>query len=400
MKLSDGTVIPSAFRASTMDLSQGAHKVGRFVGLKIGTILAVRYINSNEGLQMSRLQSSGGKAGEAYETVYDVRVDEMLYKPFVCVGCRTLKPFFGPNNYFEVIHESSNLSKGYTPQGMFSEEPGSLAGARCVLMFLEGEASTPVIVGFLNHPARKSKITESDGLQLGFEFNGINVTIDKDGAFTLLASGPLTTPQAISHVPLPQLDIRKDPVNGPLKVIIDKTFNFKLIDVIGQTIDVSHSTPNTGTILFSNGDDLIQIDKTLMGGTITINSSLNLEEDCKNYALNASTRADIKTGALKIGADVSAEIDTKTFTLNSNTSVTIKTAQMKVNCQATFALETKTMSFKGATGELLNILVGIVNGIGNCTPSSPVGPCAPISGSPQWAIQVQGAINNLQGLIG
>ena len=400
MKLSDGTIISSAFRATNMNLSHGTDGVGKQNNLKIGTVIAVRYVDSSDGLQMSQSLHNGGKDGTPYETVYDVRIDEQLYKPFMCVGCRVLKPFFGPNNYFEVIHESASASEGYSERLLYGQNAESLTGARCILLFLEGEASAPVILGFLNHPARKSKIAESDGLQLGFEFNGINVTIDQDGAFTLLASGPLIDPVTAPYVPVIEADIRKDPINGPLKVIIDKTFNFKLIDVIGQTIDVSHSTPNTGTILFSNGDDLIQIDKTLMGGTITINSSLNLEEDCKNYALNASTRADIKTGALKIGADVSAEIDTKTFTLNSNTSVTIKTAQMKVNCQATFALETKTMSFKGVTGELLNILVGIVNGIGNCTPSSPVGPCAPISGSPQWVIQVQGAINNLQGLIG
>jgi hypothetical protein len=383
-----------------MDLSHSIDKLSRHNNLKIGTIVAVRYIDTKEGLQASQVQNSEGSQGSAYETVYDVKIDDMMYKPFMYSGCRVLKSFFGPNNYYEVIHESADLSPTYTERTLYAQQPESLAGARCVLLFLEGEATAPVILGFLNHPARKSKVTNDKGVHLGFEFNGINVTIDKDGAFTLLASGPLLPPASAIGVPLPELDIRKDPINGPLTIAIDSQFNFSLTDVIGQMISVTHDSPLTGIIEVGNGSDSISIEKAVAGGTISIISSKSLSESCMDYVLDASLSADITTKTLKIGADVSTEITTKTFKLDSSVSAEIKTAQMKINCQATFALETATMSFKGAAGELLSILNDIFTGIGSCTVASPVGPCAPMQGAPQWAAQVQLALVKLKALMG
>lgn len=400
MKLSDGTVIPSSFRAKSMDLNHGVDKIAKQNNLKIGTVVAVRYIDSSYGLQSSQVQNSDGSQGSAYETVYDVKVDDMMYKPFMYSGCRVLKSFFGPNNYYEVIHESADLSPTYTERTLYLQQPESLAGARCVLLFLEGEATAPVILGFLNHPARKSKITNDKGVHLGFEFNGINVTIDKDGAFTLLAAGPLLPPASVVGVPLPEINIRKDPINGPLKISIDSQFNFSIEDVAGQYIKINHDTPLAGTIDVGNGSDSISIKKALAGGTITITSSKALDESCMNYTLDASLDASITTKKLTIGADVSTEVTTKTFKLDSGISTEIKTAQMKINCQATFALETATMSFKGAAGELLAILSDIFTGLGSCTVASPVGPCAPIQGAPQWAAQVQLALVKLKALMG
>lgn len=400
MALNDGTIISSAFGAGSLDLSLGTHGIGRQNNLKIGTVIAVRYIDSTNGIQMSQSRNSKGKDGFAYETVYDVKIEEMMYKSFIFPGCRVLKPFFGPNNYFEVIHESADISPTYAERRLLAENASSLAGARCILAFLEGEASAPIILGFLNHPARKSKITEDKGIHLGFEFNGINVTIDKDGAFKLIASGPLLPPTSIPAVPLPEIDIRQDPINGPLTIAIDSSFNFELTDVVGQTISLTHGTPVTGSILIGNGDDSISIDLSPLGGTISITSSKSLSEECEDYVLSAGVSADITTKALTINADVSTEITTGNFKLDSSIAAEFKAKQIKIDSMTTFALKTTTMSFKGASGELLAILDEIFTALGTCIIASPVGPCSAIQASPQWAAQIQLALVKLKSLMG
>lgn len=400
MRLSDGTILSAAFGSEPLDLNQRGSS-GRQSKLKIGTIIAVRYVDSKEGLQMSKVQDSTGKEyATAYETVYDVKIDDMMSRPFMCVGCRVLKPFYGPNNYFEVIHESADLSTTYTQNTSLTQESDSLAGSRCVLLFLEGEASAPVILGFLNHLARPSKVTNAQGVHLGFEFNGINVTIDKDGAFTLLASGPLLPPASIPYTPLPELDVRLDPINGPLTISIDKQFNFSLLDIVGQTISITHSSPLAGAIEIGNGDDSVLIEKAAAGGTITITSSKALAESCIEYTLDATSSIDMTTKTFTIGADVSAEITTGNFKVDASIGLDLKTPQMKIECQATFALKTTTMSFKGGTGELLSIINDLFTGLGGCTVASPVGPCAPLQGAPQWPATVQMALVKLQGLMG
>ena len=400
MKLLDGTVIPSSFRAKSFDSGHGAYGVGKQNNLKIGTIIAVRYIDSTEGLQESKMNTSEGDSGIAYETVYDVKVDDMLYRPFIVNGCRMIQPFFGPNNYFEVIHESTASGTGFIEKTMFQQAAESLAGARCVLLFLEGESGAPVILGFLTHPSRKSKITKDKEIQMGFEFNGFGATIDKDGAFTLTAAGPFVPAINVPIGPIVETGIRVDPVNGPLTIAIDKQFNFTLTDIAGQIISVTHDSLVSGIIALDNGSDSIKISKAAAGGTIAIISSKTFSEACMEYTLDASTTAAITTKTLTIAADVSTEITTKNFKLQADIGAEINGAQVKIAAQTTFALECATMKLKGATGELLAILDEIFTGLGGCTVASPVGPCAPLQGAPQWAASVAAALIKLKGLMG
>lgn len=438
MKLPDGTVIPSALRAAEMDLSHSQKNILKNTNLKIGTIIAVRYVDSDDksGVQSSQSVDSKGSLQDAYETVYDVRVDENTYRPVMVNGCRALKPFWGVNNYFEVIHESAKTAATFTESspipgvGMFVQSPDTMVGARCVVLYIEGQPTAPVIVGFLTHPARKSKIAKEQEHHLEFEFQGLKVSVDKDGAFTLLAQGPLLPPVAVPPAPVPELDVRMDPVNGPFSIEIDKQFNFTMYDVIGQTISITHDSPVAGIIEIGNGDDFISFEKAAAGGTITLTSSKALDiaaqestfESSKSldvtspaFTLTADTSAEFTVGDLKVDASKSAALTcpqikveaskSAEFTIGdlkieASTGAAVKAKQLKIESDTTFELKCKTMKLAGASGELLAILKEIIEGIGGVTVASPLGPCAPVQGAPQWAAKVVPALTKLQSLMG
>jgi len=400
MKTPDGTIISSAFRGKPVDIAHGADKIGRQNNIKIGTVVAVRYIDSSEGLQASASNDSSGQSGTAYETVYDVKVDDMMYRPFILSGCRALKSFYGPNNYFEVIHESADISSTYSDRTLFKQTASMLTGSRCIVAFLEGESTVPVILGFLTHPARKSQIAESDEIQLGFEFNGFGVKIDKDGAVTITAAGPLTPPIGVLVGNVPETGIRMDPINGPLTIEIDNQFNFALTDIAGQYINVTHDSPLSGSVEVGNSSDNVVITMSPAGGEVAITSSKTLSESCLEYTLDATTSADITSKTFSISADISAEIKTGNYKLDASIGANLKGAQMKVEATTTFALKCATMKLEGAAGELLSILNDIFTGLGGCAISSPVGPCAPIQASPQWTATVQTALIKLKALMG
>ena len=400
MKLSDGSVISSSLGLSPIDLSTGSNNIKRQNNLKIGTVVAVRYIDSTEGIQMSRVQNSSGGEGTAYETVYDVKVDDMMFRSFIYAGCRVLKSFYGPNNYFEVIHESASISPTYSDSTLFSQTASMLTGSRCILAFLEGESTVPIILGFLTHPARKSQIAEADEIQLGFEFNGFGVKVDKEGAVTITAAGPLTPPVGVLAGSVPETGVRMDHINGPLTIEIDNQFNFALTDVAGQYVNIKHDSPISGGIEIGNGSDSIAINLSPAGGEIAITSSKSLAESCLEYTLDATTSADITAKTFSISADVSAEIKTGNYKLDASIGANLKAAQMKIEAQTTFALKCTTMKLEGAAGELLSILNDLFTGLGGCAISSPVGPCAPIQAAPQWAATVATALVKLKDLMG
>lgn len=438
MKLSDGTVIPSALRASTLDTSHGQKGILKFSYLKLATIIAVRYVDSEDkdGIQSSQSVDEKGAKQDAYETVYDVRVDENGYRPVIINGCRALKPFYGVNNYFEVIHEASKTSPSFTMEspvpgvGLFGQSPDTLVGSRCVVLFIEGQPTAPVIVGFLTHPARKSKITKEKEQHLEFEFQGLKASIDKDGAFTLLAQGPLAPVPAVPPAPVPEVDLRMDPVNGPFSIEIDKEFNFNMYDVIGQTISITHDSPMSGIIDIGNGDDFISFEKAAAGGTVLLTSSKTLTIEAKDSTFDASQSLDVTSPAFTLTADTSAEFTVGDWKVEASKSTSIKSPQIKVEASSTaefkvgdlkieastgaevkapklkadvqtaFELKCTTMKFTGATGELITLLAEILEGLGSATVASPLGPCAPIQGAPQWAAKVVPALEKFKKLKG
>jgi hypothetical protein len=399
MKLSDGTIVPASFGASEMKLSMGHSNVGRVSTTKIGTIIACRYIDSTEGLQGSVVNSSEGKLGAPFDNTYDIRIDEQSSKPFIVTGARVLKPFYGTQNYFEVIHESSDLASGLMDNLVYTQRPDVLVGARCIVTFLESNPTCPIILGFLTHPGRKSKIASDLGVHLEFEFQGLNVSIAESGAFSLKAQGPLLPRVMVPELAAPELDIRQDPINGPFTIEIDESFNFTMLDVAGQGISISHTSPITGEMKFGNDTNFLSIANTPGAGGIVLQSDLSLDLTSKQIVIFSDISASVSTLSLSLQADADFSISSGTFSAESKATLDMKALSIALEAQTTFELKCLTMKLTGASGELLAILSEILDGIGALTINSPNGPCAPVQTAPNW-VPVQAAIVKLKALMG
>ena len=407
MKLSDGTVLPSSFHPANPQVSIGFDNIKKAERLKVGVIVAVRYVDSTEGLQKSASNSSAGVEGTPYETVYDVRIDDYNARPFIWNGCRALKPFMGVNNYFEVIHESAVLSPTYVEQGspgdVFTSPVSGLVGSKCVVLCLEGNPTAPIILGFMQHPARTSTISESDGLKMDFEFNGINVTIDQDGAFTLTGNTPWIPPITAPLTPVPDPIARINPIAGPFTILLDKDMVFSLSDNMGQMIRVDRSagemeiTNGIDSMLFSQSESSIIVNvgqefsiTTGVGDTFSVSSKAGIQG---STPASGGTMFSFKNGEVDI--ESAQAVFVMSAAGNIQLSGNVSTFSVKK-----FQVDSKVFAFTGATGELLAILKEIFDGIGQLTSASPVGPCGPLQAAPQWAGVVQAALVKLQGLMG
>lgn len=391
MKLPDGTVIDYSYHPMHVETRHGPGRIKRFDGAKVGTIIAVRNVDSTAGLQQSANVNKDDINGIPYETVYDVRIDENNAAPFIFTNCRALKPFFGATNFFDMVHEASNQAEGYSDELLFNLSAESMIGARCVIVCIEKHASAPVILGFLQHPARTSTITEDKGLHMEFEFNGMNVMIDKDGALTITGNGPWTTPISPPIGPVPDNSIPEDPTIGPFTFQITKDMQLMISDNVGQEFRIDRVafemelTNGSESILISQTDANITVNvgqefsvTSGIGDTISVSAKDGLQGSTPS-----GTSFSFKNGEVEIDSVAASLI------LSQSGDVTVDGSSISLTCKTGFSVESDTtIAIKGAGGELLDLINQLITAIGSITVASPVGPCAPIMGAPQWA-QVQ-----------
>lgn len=406
MKLSDGTVLASAYRAQPAQTAHGIDHVKKADRLKIGTIVAVRTVDASEGLQKSAVNSDEGQEGTPYETVYDVRVDDHNARPFIFNGCRALKPFMGANNYFDIIHESADISPTYIEQGpisLFTAAAESLVGSRCVILCVEGEPSAPIILGFLQHPARTSKITEDMGLHMEFEFNGFKCSIDKDGAFLIEANGPYIDPIAPPIGPVPDSSIRQNPIAGPFSISLDADMVFSIFDNMGQTFTIDRGGP---TIQITNGSEDFTMSLTDASISMSVGQTFSVESSMGDYfevsapnGIQGSTPAAGGTSFSFKSGNVDITSANASFSMSQSGDVSFDGTTFAIAAQTSFSVDATTVAIKGKTGELLDLINQLITALGAITVASPTGPCAPIQGAPQWA-QVQAQLVKLQGMMG
>jgi hypothetical protein len=105
---------------------------------------------------------------------------------------------------------------------------------------------------------------------------------------------------------------------------------------------------------------------------------------------NPSNKALTGTTTVTIAGGISGQevtIDTKgDISLSALKSVSVSGLDVSVSSKKTIAIEAKLgISITAKGSELLDLLTQLIDEIGGLTVSSPVGPCAPIMGSPTWA---------------
>ena len=164
----DGSYFSSKIPLGNRNASEHLARSGLYRGIVLGVVAPDNPQNSNK---------------ERYE--YKIKVNGQVYPNAI-----VMKDVGGIFNYSErVVKETERALGGEKIDKHIQDK--KLDGEAVFVMFMEGNANIPVIVGFDTHPRRweYKKSTIADGRFQVEEFNGIEIRTDKDGNYKIKVVG-------------------------------------------------------------------------------------------------------------------------------------------------------------------------------------------------------------------
>lgn len=260
----------------------------------------------------------------------------------VMMHCRQMSKFGGPYN-FEEWNPLPNEIISKTP---IPSNYKTRAGDVVIVAPIDGQHLDGVILGSLRHPSREPRI-KPDEIAYISEFNGLETTIDNDGAFKIKFQGVPTTLSAISKAPpgIPIVPPIYNPISSGTFLTIDKDGSFELSDanaVLPQSFKIDKPG---GTFTITSGNVKVKIDK--------VSQKLSIE--------NIDTQ---------IKSTKSIKMETLDAELKATKSIKISAAQVAI----------------GGNGiELIDTLIQMVDALGSLVVNSPQGPCTPLQVAPTWS---------------
>ncbi len=270
-----------------------------------------------------------------------------------CVSGR----FGGVFNYEEFTVRGYEKGEDSAGRGEYAVRPGDVV----VVAYINGNANDGMILGGCRHPGRKSRISDADGIAYDAEFNGMRTQINKDGEYTLTFRGIQTNIDKLNKAPdgsaLPDPEYNK--AIGSTFLKFSKTGGWKISDnavTNPQSIDINKAG---GKITITSGSIVLEMNKTSEAVSMT----------CKKLAIEAANAINAFT---------------KNYSMEATASAKIKSPKIAIGTDGT---------------ELLDEITKAIDAIGNLTAISPVGPCSPLNSSPQWG-EVDGVrskINKIKG---
>ena len=235
MLLNDGSVIPSFLSAEQATEESGGHGDDN-MALKVGAVVRLYYPDDAENLNKKRIE-------------YDVKVQERSGRSGFTVSlykhCMVSDLFGGVADSFEFSLRPSTNPEQPTP--LFQD------GSTVLLLCLHGDTNFGTIVGGLRNSFREALASTARGHFLSFEFNGINVEINKDGELTLTyksATNIAGTPKENASMTPPDLK------TGGSVIKIDKTGSIEVTDNKNCAIRLDKPTGDI-TILTTGGDVVV-----------------------------------------------------------------------------------------------------------------------------------------------
>lgn len=97
-------------------------------------------------------------------------------------NCINIDAFGGVADYFQFKHRASKDPKKAKKDGSLKEQTGSIV----LLLCLDGNSEKAVIIKSVHNPKKNKILTKDKGHHLEGEFNGVNWSVDKDGALTVV----------------------------------------------------------------------------------------------------------------------------------------------------------------------------------------------------------------------
>jgi hypothetical protein len=186
------------------------------------------------------------KDAVATVTVYDVVIRRHNGALERIPRCRMLQPTFGGglNNFLEVLPTDPGFD------GRDTLKDKALKRGHYVLVgFISGRKDTPVILGSMPHihpTAQAKRPKKVKGTYTEGEIQGLNFSVDNDGALKVTFNGPRKDDGALVNA------------NGPTTINIDKDGNVKLSTNAEQSVVIDRTT---GHITVTNGPTQVIMDK-------------------------------------------------------------------------------------------------------------------------------------------
>ena len=310
----------------------------------------------------TRMIDSSIHAGIVHEELPSGNTGETLYVVMVTVNgqdvpvtCTRMTRFGGVHNYEEYSLRGYQDVLGTGTNTNFSQRPGDTV----IVAFLDGVAKRGIILGGIRHGARTQAIDDGKPAYKS-RFNGIEKEISATGALKYTYKGIIEAPQ-LSFPPTGEqiAEVIDSPIGGS-SFGFNEDGNFNIDDGNGQTILMCKNAVTGvagGSIDICSGTTEIIISGGQFGGTFDVVTEGNIN-------LEATKGFDIEALSVDIKAKTRIDIEAKTG-----------------------------VSVSSAGSELFDLIVTLIDEIGNLTVSSPAGPCSPIMSAPTWtkvlAIQIK-----------
>lgn len=282
----------------------------------------------------------------------------------VPVSCVPLTRFNSPYNFEEI--RLKPWLRGSATSGFL--DPGTAStyslrdGETVMVAFIDGSAREGVILGSIKHPTRDT-VTDEQTLAYHSVYNGLETTIDTEGAYKVTFKGaPLNDQKQVQPgTQEPSAVEYNDEIAGSF-YSFDNAGNF--------SIDCSNN----------DGANSVVINKT--EGMITIESG--------------------KSTINIVGGSSDGELSITTGTINTEAKEVNYKAQstFKVEAAESISIKALNVAIGNDTIELVDGILQMIDALGKVVVTSPVGTCTPLMASPQWASGVIPLITKLNTLKG
>ena len=280
--LSDGSVIQSALSVEPQTRAKEAYRMD--FALKRGVVIAIYYPEDKHNLNKQFIEYDVLTADERA----DGSTSSVVYS-----RCQAIDRFGSPNNYEYYTYQPHKETNGNVYK----------KGAQVLLLALHGNAAggRAVIVGGLPYP-KEQKPKKEDGQFYEWQFNGINIKVDKDGQYSLTFNSPID-----------QDGKKKDEKAAGTKIEIFKDGKMRLSDNAGQFWEIDRVNESS---TWGNGSESIKIDKK--NKKIELNSGGDFSETVKN---SKTIKVESKDYTVSTGSGSINEKSGKDITLDAKANI-------------------------------------------------------------------------------
>jgi hypothetical protein len=210
------------------------------------------YMNSRlEMGQIERIYTIDDKENTSKEasatcTVYDVLIRKPGGTVERVLRARMLQPTFGGglNNFLEVLPTDPGFDGKNT-----KKDKAVKRGHYVLVAFIGGRKDTPVILGGMPHinpVAQKKRPKKGKGTYTEGEIQGLNFSVDNDGALKVVFNGPRKDDGSLANK------------NGPTTINIDKDGRINVSTNAEQSVVIDRVS---GKITVTNGPTKVIMDK-------------------------------------------------------------------------------------------------------------------------------------------